>query len=85
MEVLILAWFFLTPVVYPKSFVGERFGWLLGLNPMAGVIEGFRAAILGHLPIPWAALGQSAAVGLTVFVAGLFFFRRVERRFADVI
>jgi lipopolysaccharide transport system permease protein len=82
---LIQLWFFLTPVVYPTSFVGTRYGWLLALNPMAGVIEGFRAAILGHLPIPWLAVSQSAAVGLMTLVSGLFFFRRVERHFADVI
>ena len=52
---------------------------------MGGVIEAFRPAVLGHAPIPWASLSISAAVGLVVFVGGMFFFRRVERFFADII
>jgi lipopolysaccharide transport system permease protein len=52
---------------------------------MAGVIESFRPAVLWHMPIPWATLGLSATVGLLVFVGGLFYFRRVESYFADII
>jgi lipopolysaccharide transport system permease protein len=76
--------FFLTPVVYPLRNVPYRFRIFLGLNPMAGIIEGFRYALLGT-PISslvlWTAMGE----GLLVFVVGLFFFRRMERTFADVI
>jgi len=78
-------WMFVTPVIYPTSLFGERYAWLLALNPMGGVIEAFRPAVLGHMPIPWTALGISAAIGLLIFVSGVFYFRRVERYFADVI
>jgi lipopolysaccharide transport system permease protein len=82
---IIQIWMFVTPVIYPSSLLGERYAWILSLNPMGGVIEAFRPAVLGHLPIPWMSLGISAAVGITVFVCGMFYFRRVERYFADVI
>lgn len=82
---LIQIWMFVTPVIYPRSLFGERWGWLLLLNPMGGVIEAFRPAVLGHMPIPWAALFISSAIGLAVFVGGVFYFKRVERHFADII
>jgi lipopolysaccharide transport system permease protein len=82
---VIQIWMFLTPVIYPMSLLGERYGWILALNPMGGVIEAFRPAVLGHMPIPWVSLAISAAVGLAVFSGGMFYFRRVERYFADVI
>lgn len=81
---LIQIWMFATPVIYPSSLIKE-YGWLLMLNPMGGVIEAFRAATLGHMPIPWISLGISTSVGLLVFVGGMFYFRSVERYFADVI
>ena len=82
---LIQIWMFATPVIYPKSLVGQEYGWLLMLNPMGGVIEAFRPAVLGHMPIPWASLGISTTVGCVVFIGGMFYFRSVERYFADVI
>lgn len=82
---LIQIWMFVTPVIYPSNIVGERYAWILSINPMGGVIEAFRPAMLGHMPISWALLGISAAVGLLVFIGGIFYFRRVERYFADVI
>ncbi len=82
---LIQTWMFVTPVIYPSSLLGGRYGWLLMLNPMGGVIEAFRPAVLGHAPVPWASLGISTAVGFLVFMGGVFYFRRVERYFADVI
>ncbi len=82
---LVQIWMFLTPVIYPSSIVGEKYQWILFLNPMGGVIEAFRASVLGHTAIPWGALGISAAVGCCVFVGGVFYFKRVERYFADVI
>ena len=78
-------WMFVTPVIYPSSLLGESSHWILALNPMGGVIEAFRPAVLGHMPIPWTSLGISAAIGLLIFVGGIFYFRRVERYFADVI
>jgi lipopolysaccharide transport system permease protein len=82
---VIQIWMFVTPVIYPMSLLGERYSWILALNPMGGVIEAFRPAVLGHMPIPWLSLAISAAVGLAVFSGGMFYFRRVERYFADVI
>jgi len=76
--------FFLTPVIYPLRYVPARLRAFLGLNPMAGVIEGFRHALLGS-PANWEMIGASLGVSLALFVAGLFFFRRMERDFADVV
>ena len=82
---LIQIWLFATPVIYPVSLLGEKYRFLLMLNPMGGVIEAFRPAILGHMPIPWTSLAVSTVVGLIVFVGGVYYFKRVERYFADVI
>lgn len=82
---LIQIWMFATPVIYPASLIGDKYGWILMLNPMGGVIEAFRPAVLGNTAIPWASLGISTAVGVVVFVGGMFYFRSVERYFADVI
>jgi lipopolysaccharide transport system permease protein len=82
---LIQIWMFVTPVIYPSSLIGERYAWILSLNPMGGVIESFRPAVLGHMPIPWISLMISATIGGMVFIGGIFYFRRVERYFADVI
>jgi lipopolysaccharide transport system permease protein len=81
---LIQIWMFLTPVIYPTSLVPERWRWLLYLNPMTGLIDGFRSAFLGK-PFDLAALATSAAVSVVLFVVGIAYFERVERRFADVI
>jgi lipopolysaccharide transport system permease protein len=77
-------WMFVTPVIYPVSIVPERWRWLLALNPMTGLIEGFRSAFLG-LPFDLASLAVSGAVSAAAFVVGVAYFERVERRFADVI
>ena len=81
---MIQIWLFLTPVVYPVTMVPERWHWLIFLNPMSGIIEGFRAAFLGK-PFDLGALGISAMVAVAMFVAGVAYFERVERRFADII
>jgi lipopolysaccharide transport system permease protein len=82
---LIQIWMFASPVIYPSSLLGEKWSWLMRLNPMSGVIEAIRPAMLGNRPIPWDGLLISAALGLVIFLAGVFYFRRVERHFADVI
>ena len=83
---LIQLWLFATPVVYPASLVPEQWRPLFGLNPMAGVVEGFRWALLGDdasdVGARWVV---SLAVTLALLIGGLFWFRRVEHRFADVI
>jgi len=82
---IIQIWMFATPVIYPSSLFGDRYGLMLALNPMGGVNEAFRPAVLGHLPFPRASLAISSTVGIMVFVSGMFYFRRVERYFSDVI
>ncbi|MBI5492383.1 MAG: ABC transporter permease [Deltaproteobacteria bacterium] len=82
---LIQVWMFATPVIYPRNLLGEKWGWVLLLNPMGGVIEAFRPALLGNAGIPWAGLLVSSAIGAAIFIGGVFYFRRVERYFADVI
>jgi lipopolysaccharide transport system permease protein len=82
---LIQVWFFLTPVAYPSSLVPERWRALYGLNPMAGVVEGFRWALLGTAGTPGVTLVVSAAVVAIVFLGGVFWFRRLEQGFADVV
>jgi len=77
-------WMFATPVVYPASIVPAKWRLLMGLNPMTGVVEGFRWALVGG-PAPGPIVFVSAAVVLVLFVSGLFFFRRTEGTFADVI
>jgi lipopolysaccharide transport system permease protein len=77
-------WMFLTPVIYPVSFLPERWRWLLRLNPLSGIIEGFRAAIFGG-PFDWPGLAISAATVAVLVVVTAYAFRRMERVFADVI
>ncbi len=72
------------PVVWPASLIPDKYRILYGLYPMAGVIEGFRSAILGKNPMPWDLITAGAASAVFFFVAGLFYFRRAERVLADV-
>ena len=78
-------WLFASPVAYPASLVPERWRWLYGLNPMAGVIEGFRWALLGGSGMPLTLVAASSAVTLILLVGGLRYFARLERTFADVV
>lgn len=72
------------PVVYPTSNVPEAWRFWYSLNPMVGVIEGFRSALLGTQPMPWDYIAAGGAVALLLFVFGLFYFRKMEKVFADV-
>jgi lipopolysaccharide transport system permease protein len=81
---LIQLWLFASPVVYPSSLLPEQFRLLYGLNPMAGVIEGFRWALLGTKP-PEAMILVSVGVVILLLVGGLFYFKRMEQYFADVV
>lgn len=84
-------WLFVTPVIYPSSAVSARLAkmglpsWLYGLNPMAGVVEGFRWALFGTGVRPGPIIIASAAVTALLLVSGAFYFRRMERTFADVV
>jgi lipopolysaccharide transport system permease protein len=78
-------WLFATPVAYPSSLVPERWRALYGLNPMAGVVEGFRWALLGKAQSPGPLLVVSIAAVLLLLVSGLMYFRRTENTFADIV
>ncbi|MBM3129920.1 MAG: ABC transporter permease [Chloroflexi bacterium] len=82
---LVQVWMYATPVVYPATLFPERWRPLLGLNPMAGVVEGFRWALTGSGDAPGPMLLISIAVVLVLLVSGLIFFRNTERTFADVV
>jgi lipopolysaccharide transport system permease protein len=78
-------WLFASPIAYPSSLIGEPWRTLSAINPMVGVVEGFRWATLGVGDAPWALMGISAASALFLLVAGLAYFDRVERGFADYV
>ncbi|HUU40797.1 MAG TPA: ABC transporter permease [Desulfatiglandales bacterium] len=82
---LIQLWLFATPVIYPASMLPEKYQWILSLNPMAGVIEAHRACILGNKPVDWNSLIISVGMILLIFISGAFYFKKMERSFADVI
>jgi len=75
---------FVTPVIYPIHYIPERWQMFMGLNPMSGVVVGFRHALLGSAA-SWQLMGVSLITSLALFVVGLLVFRRMERRFADII
>lgn len=76
--------FFLTPVLYPMEHIPAKYRIFLSVNPMAGMVEGFRYALLGSQP-SWQLIGGSLAGSVVLFIGGLLFFRRMERTFADLI
>lgn len=86
---LVQIWMYATPVVYGTSLIPERFRFLLALNPMTGVVEGFRWALLGSrladAQAPGPLFAASVAITLVVLITGAIFFRRTERSFADII
>jgi len=82
---LIQVWMFVSPVIYPVSLVKGNYQWLLALNPMGGVIHAYRASLLGHQPIDWQLLTLSALMIFAIFLGGLYYFRRMEKVFADVV
>ncbi|MBO0724966.1 MAG: ABC transporter permease [Blastocatellia bacterium] len=75
---------FATPIIYPASIVPERWRWALNLNPLTGIIEGYRAAFFGR-PFDWGALAISAAITFALLVYAAYHFKRMERTFADVV
>jgi len=80
---IIQFWMLASPVAYPSSLVPARWRWLYGLNPMAGVIDGFRWALTGHGQPPGAQMVASTAMVAVLLVGGLFFFQRIESTVAD--
>jgi lipopolysaccharide transport system permease protein len=82
---LIQVWMYASPVVYPTSIVPQQWRWLYSLNPVVGVIEGFRWSLLGRSTLTGEMTMITTVISLAVFLSGALFFRRIERRFADVI
>lgn len=81
---LLMIWMYLTPVVYPISLVPSQYLWLYQLNPMVGIIQGYRSALFGYAfetpAILWAAFAS-----IFIFIAGFYFFKKTERVFADIV
>ena len=82
---LIQVWLFATPIIYPSSLVPESLRVAYWLNPMVGVVEGFRWALLGTGSPPGSMLALSVLVAMAVLLSGLYFFRRLEQTFADTV
>ena len=81
---MVQLWMYLSPVIYPTSFLPVKLRSLLLLNPMTGIIEGFRSALLGR-PFNWIALAVSAAITLILLIYSSYSFRRMEKSFADIV
>jgi lipopolysaccharide transport system permease protein len=82
---LVQFWMFATPIVYPSSLLPEPWRTLYGINPMSGVVEGFRWALLGTNTQPGPMVLVSAAVAVILLASGAFYFRRMEKTFADTV
>ncbi len=81
-------WFFITPIVYPLSKAVDRYPsweWLFAINPMTGVVEGFRWALLGMDQPDFGLMAISSVIAVALLISGLFYFRRMERTFADTV
>lgn len=85
MPFVVQIWLFATPIAYPSSLLSEPWRTVYGLNPMVGVVEGFRWALLGSGSAPGAMVLASTMIAVVLLVSGAFYFRRMERTFADVI
>jgi lipopolysaccharide transport system permease protein len=78
-------WFFITPITYPSSLLDEPWRTLYSLNPMVGVVDGFRWALLGTTTLSATALLASWSAALLLLVSGIYYFNRMEKSFADVV
>ena len=82
---MIQLWLFVTPVIYPTSIIPERFRFVAALNPLTGIIDAFRKSIIPSQRIDWQLLLVSSLLTVIIFTAGLMFFRKTERTFADIV
>jgi lipopolysaccharide transport system permease protein len=78
-------WMYATPIAYSSSLIPEKWRWLYSLNPMTGVVEGFRWAILGKSSLDVSSLSISACMVVALLIGGLYYFKRMETSFADII
>jgi lipopolysaccharide transport system permease protein len=81
---LVQAWLYITPVVFPVTIVPSQWRWVLYLNPVTGVVEGFRSAFLGR-PFDWIGIGSTALLSAALLAVAIGYFEKVERQFADII
>lgn len=81
---LIQLWFFASPIIYPTSLLPERWRWILALNPMTGIIEGFRSALFGRR-FDWQAIAISALITFALLIYATLSFKRMEKTFADIV
>lgn len=81
---LLQLWLFVTPIIYPLSVVPSDLRWLYSLNPMTGVIDGFRVVLLDTGPMQWSSLALSGVIGVALVVSGARYFNKIERVFADI-
>lgn len=82
---LVQIWLFVTPIIYPASFIPKRFRGFLALNPMSGIVEGFRASLFPQRGFDAGLISTSLAITVVVFLLGALVFRKTERTFADII
>ncbi len=83
-NLLLLLWFYVTPIVYPLSLVPEKYVWLYKLNPMVGLVEGYRSALFGY-PFEMSIIYWSVGVSTGIFIVGFLFFKNLEKIFADIV
>jgi lipopolysaccharide transport system permease protein len=76
---------FATPIAYPSSLLSEPWRTIYGLNPMVGVVEGFRWALLGAKTAPGPIIAASSLAAVIILIGGAFYFRRMEKTFADLV
>lgn len=82
---MVQLWMFASPIVYPASIVPAKYQYIYALNPMVGIIEGMRSILLRTVPLPTQNILISALVSSLLFIGGIFYFKQVERYFADII
>ena len=82
---LLMAWLYLTPIIYPESIVPERFRWFIGINPFTSLVRSYRRVFLDGLAPDWGGLLYFTLVALVVFLFGYWWFARTRKNFADVI
>jgi lipopolysaccharide transport system permease protein len=82
---LVQLWMFLSPVIYPSSFVPERWRWVLALNPLTGIIDNFRVALFGYREFNWTTLAMATSITLGFLVYSAYVFWRMEEKFADIV
>jgi lipopolysaccharide transport system permease protein len=81
---IVQLWMFLSPVIYPATLLPEKWRWAFELNPLTGIIEGYRSSLLGQA-INWTSLGISTLITIVILVYASYYFRRMEKTFADVV